>query len=181
MKAKTILLVALLLSGLYSSQQMNDYQFGAPFAISYPIGYVKSYDLNDVAAAQFSNPVNEKYSVVIQTEKDNLTFFQLAFSNLVEAGDYYSKAIKEGLVADNSLKYNSPKEISINGLKAVESTVEGSFIDGESGLSMQLFYHITIIEAAKHYYQIISWSTSKDKSKNLEEFRKIANSFKEIK
>lgn len=182
MKAKLKVLIALFIAGLFSAQQMNEYQFGMPFTMSYPIGYVKSYDLNDVAAAQFSSPVNEKYSIVIQTEKDNLTFFQLAFSNLVEAGDYYSKSIKDGLKDDQFLKYTNPKQLTINGESAVESTVEGTFSDdGSSSLSTQLYYHITIVETAKHYYQILSWCALKDKDKNVEEFRKIAKTFKENK
>ena len=179
MKSKTLLFVALLLSGIFSAQQMKEYNFGKPFQISYPAGYVKSYDLNDVAAAQFSSPVNEKYSIVIQTEKDHLTFYQLEFSDLVEAGTYYSKTIKDGLNDDASLKYFSPKEIKINGHNAVESTIEGSFTDEESGLTTKLFYNVTIVETNNHYYQIISWCAAKDKKKYEEEFRKIALSFKE--
>lgn len=179
MKSKTLLFVAILICSIFSAQQMKEYNFGEPFKISYPAGYVKSYDLNDVAAAQFSSPVNEKYSIVIQTEKDHLTFYQLAFTDLVEAGAYYSKTIKDGLIDDASLKYVSPKEIKVNGHNAVESTVEGSFVDEESGLTTKLFYNVTIVETVTHYYQIISWCAAKDKDKNLAEFRKIASSFKE--
>ena len=179
MNSKTLLFVALLFSGVFSAQQMKEYNFGKPFQISYPAGYVKSYDLNDVAAAQFSSPVNEKYSIIIQTEKDQLTFYQLEFSDLVEAGSYYSKTIKDGLNDDASLKYFTPKEIKINGHNAVESTIEGSFTDEESGLTTKLFYNVTIVETNNHYYQIISWCAAKDKKKYEEEFRKIASSFKE--
>ena len=107
MKSKTLLFVAIFLSGIFSAQQMKEYSFGQPFTMSYPAGYVKTYDLNDVAAAQFSSPINEKYSVVIQTEKDNLMFYQVDFSSLKEAGDYYSTSIKNGLIDDASLKYIS--------------------------------------------------------------------------
>lgn len=179
MNSKTLLVVVILFSGIFSGQQMKEYNFGKPFQISYPAGYVKSYDLNDVAAAQFSSPVNEKYSIVIQTEKDHLTFYQLEFSDLVQAGSYYSKTIKDGLNDDASLKYFSPKEIKINGHNAVESTIEGSFTDEESGLTTKLFYDVTIVETNNHYYQIISWCAAKDKKKYEEEFRKIASSFKE--
>lgn len=181
MKAKLKVLIAIFIGGLFSAQQMNEYQFGMPFTISYPIGYVKMYDLNDVAAAQFSSPVNGKHSMVIQTEKDNLTFFKVGFSNLLEAGDYYSKSIKEVFNDDQFLKYTNPKQLIINGQSAVESTVEGSFSDDESNLFTQLFYHITIVETAKHYYQILSWCALKDKDKNVEEFRKIAKTFRENK
>ena len=173
--------IAMFFSGIFSAQQMKEFSFGQPFKISYPAGYVKSYDLNDVASAQFSSPINEKYSIVIQTEKDNLTFFYFAFSNLVEAGEHYSKAITDGLQDDKSLKYTTPKALMINDQNAVETSIEGSFFEDESELSTQLFYHVTIVETAKHYYQIISWCALKDKNKNLEEFRKIAKSFKEIK
>lgn len=181
MKTKIIFFTAILLSGVFSAQQMKNYQFGTPFTISFPNGYVKSYDLNDVAAAQFSNSVNDKYSIVIQTEKENLTFFQLAFSTIEEAGEYYSKSIKDGLVDDATLKYIKPKEVKISDYAAAESIVEGSFIDEETSLTTPLFYHITIVETANYYFQIISWSSSEDKNKNLEEFRKIAQSFKEVK
>lgn len=179
MKSKMLLFFAILICSIFSAQQMKEYNFGEPFKISYPAGYVKSYDLNDVAAAQFSSPVNEKYSIVIQTEKNHLAFYQLAFTDLVEAGAYYSKTIKDGLIDDASLNYVSPKGIKMNGHNAVESTIEGSFVDEESGLTTKLFYNVTIVETVNHYYQIISWCAAKDKDKNLVEFRKIASSFKE--
>lgn len=180
MNSRTLLFLAIFLGGMLSAQPLKEYRFGVPFNISYPTNYIKVYDLNDVAAAQFSNVVNDKYSVVIQAERENLTFYQVTFSDIKEAAEFYSKNITAGLVDDITLKKTLPKQMVINNNQASETTIEGKFLDEESKTSTMLFYHITIVETAGYYYQIISWCNLKDKDKNVEEFRKIAKSFKEI-
>lgn len=181
MKKITLLFLLIFLSISFSAQKMTEYTFGTPFTMSFPVGYVKVYDLNDVAAAQFTNAVDDKYAIVVQTEKDNLTFVQVKFANISEAGNFYFKNIKDGLEDDSYKKQSAPKEITINGYKAVESTIEGSIMDDETQTSTQLFYYFAVVETPKNYYQILLWSDLKDKNKNLEEFRKIANTFKEFK
>ena len=88
MKTSTLLFLAVFFSSIFSAQQMKEYKFGTPITMSYPVGYVKVYDLNDVAVAQFTNAVDSKYAIVLQTEKDNLTFVQVEFANIKEAGNY---------------------------------------------------------------------------------------------
>ena len=179
MKTSTLLFLAVFFSSIFSAQQMKEYKFGTPITMSYPVGYVKVYDLNDVAVAQFTNAVDSKYAIVLQTEKDNLTFVQVEFANIKEAGNYYFTNIITGLKDDLSKKQSETKEISINGYKAAESIIEGTLIDDESDNSAQLFYYYVVVETPKNYYQILMWSDLKDKNKNLEEFKKIAKTFKE--
>lgn len=181
MKKFAFLFLILFFADPFSAQKMTEYKFGTPFTMSYPVGYLKVYNLNDVAAAQFTNAVDGKYAIVVQTEKDNLTFVQVAFANISEAGNFYFKNIKDGLEDDSHKKQSVAKEITINGYKAVESTIEGSIMDDETQTSTQLFYYFAVVETSKNYYQILLWSELKDKDKNLEEFRKIANTFKESK
>lgn len=181
MKKFAIFLLLVFFAIPFSAQKMTEYQFGTPFTMSFPVGYVKVYDLNDVAAAQFTNAVENKYAIVVQTEKDNLNFVQIAFANITDAGNFYFKNIKDGLEDDSFKKQSTPKEISINGYKAVESTIEGTLIDDESETSTQLFYYFAVVETTNNYYQILLWSDLKNKNKNVEEFRKIANTFKEVK
>lgn len=181
MKKFTFLFFLVFLSMSFSAQKMTEYKFGTPFNISFPVGYVKVYDLNLVAAAQFTNAVADKYAIVVQTEKDNLTFVQVEFANISEAGNFYFKNLKDGLEEDSFKIQSAPKEITINGYNAVESIIEGTLNDTESGTSTQLFYYFAIVETPKNYYQILMWSDVKNKNKYLEEFRKIANTFKELK
>lgn len=181
MKKFTFLFLILFFAVSFSAQKMTEYTFGTPFTMSFPVDYVKVYDLNNVAAAQFTNSVDGKYGIVVQTEKDNLTFVQVAFSKISEAGNFYFKNIKDGLEDDAYKKQSTPKEITINGYKAVESIIEGTIMYGETQASTQLMYYFAVVETPKNYYQILLWSDLKDKSKNLEEFKKIANTFKESK
>ena len=181
MKKFTFLFLLFLVSISVSAQKMEEYKFGTPFTMSFPIGYMKVYDLNDVAIAQFTNTIANKYAIVVQTEKDNLTFVQIAFPTIEDAGNYYFKNILDGLEDDSIKKLSAQKIITINGYKAIESVIEGTMIDAETETSTALFYYFAVVETPKNYYQILLWSDLKDKSKNLEEFKKIANTFKESK
>lgn len=176
---KKFLLIALFLSAFFSAQQIKDYNFGVPFTISYPAGYMKTYDLNDFAASQFTNAVHSKHSVIIDVEKDNLTFAKVNFVDLQEAGQYYTDMINGGLLEDRYFKNSKVKEFLINGLQAAEVLIDGTMKDEEeTEISVQLFYLLTVVESEDHYFQILSWCNLKDKNKNLEEFRKIAQTFK---
>ena len=88
---KNFFLIASLLFFNFSfAQNLKKYTIGKPIEISLPGNYVKSYDLNEVAIAQFKNPVKDKYVLVIQTEKDHLFSEQISFQNISEACEYYS-------------------------------------------------------------------------------------------
>ncbi|MEC5157728.1 hypothetical protein [Chryseobacterium sp. MP_3.2] len=176
---KNFILIALFFSATFSAQQMTEYGFGVPYTISYPAGYMKTYDLNDYAASQFTNAVHGKHSVIIDVEKDNLTFAKVNFVNIKEAGQYYTDMINGGLIEDQYFKNSKVKEILINGLQAAEVSIEGTMQDEEDKeISVQLFYLLTLVESKDHYFQILSWCNLKDKNKNLEEFRKISQTFK---
>ena len=160
---------------------MTDYNFGKPFSISYPTDYSKVYDLNEVASAQFSNEQLGKYSIVIQTEKENLKFANVTYTNIVNAGQSFANNLKAGLVDDAYLKLSDTKEITINNYKASESTVQGTYAGGEIGASAELFYYLAVVETQNHYYQILLWCNKSDKDKYVQEFKNIAKTFKESK
>lgn len=179
MKLKLTFIISLLF-GMFSAQQIKEYKFGAPIKISVPSTYVKSYDLNDLAIAQFTNAVNEKYLVIIQTEKEHLTSVQVSFADIAEAGNYYVKSLLNGLAENGKRTVSSPKKMKIGNNAAAEILVQGTLIDEEGRTETDLFYHLTVVETPLHYYQIISWSQLKDRNKNLTEFMNIANSFAEL-
>ena len=179
MKLKLAFIISLLF-GMFSAQQIKEYKFGAPIKISVPSTYVKSYDLNDFAIAQFTNAVNEKYVVVIQTEKDHLTSVQVSFVDTADAGSYYAKSLSDGLSENGKKSVSPPKKVKIGSYEAAELMVQGTMHDEEANTEADLFYHLTVVETPAHYYQIISWSALKDRNKNLNEFMNIANSFAEL-
>lgn len=173
-------IICVLLSGIFSAQQVKEYKIGTPVKLSVPSTYVKSYDLNDFALAQFTNAVSEKYVIVIQAEKAHLTSVQVLFADITEAADYYVKSIFDGLAENGKRNITEPKKIKIGSYDAAELLVQGTLIDDVENTEVDLFYHLTVIETPAHYYQIISWSSLKDRNKNLSEFANIAGSFTEL-
>lgn len=178
MKIKFLLLTVILVSALFPAQEIKEYRFGEPFIISLPKNYVKSYDLNDVAVAQFTNAFQEKYFVIIATEREHFEAVKVSFSNIAEAGEYYLNSLKNGLLDDQTLKIIKVQNVKDHNYPAADLTVEGTLYDAETQLSVQLFYHLTVVETPTSYYQLLSWCNLKDKNKNIDEFRKIAKSFK---
>ena len=177
---KNFFLIASLLFFNFSfAQNLKKYTIGKPIEISLPGNYVKSYDLNEVAIAQFKNPVKDKYVLVIQTEKDHLFSVQISFQNISEACEYYSKSVTNSLDKNEERKEGKISAKKINGFESAERTIEGVFIDEETGEKADLFYLLTVVETPDYYYQILSWSLSKDKKESLEEFQNIVSSFKE--
>ena len=179
MKLK-LAIICVLLFGVFSAQQMKEYKVGNPIKIAVPSTYVKSYDLNDFALAQFTNAVNDKYVVIIQTEKEHLTSLQVSFADIAEAGNYYVKSLVDGLAENGKKTVSTPKKMKIGNNDAAELLVQGTFIDEEDHTETDLFYHLTVVETPAYYYQIISWSQLKDRNKNLSEFMNIAKSFAEL-
>lgn len=176
---RSLLFTLLLFAVFASAQKMKEYTFGQPFVISYPEEYWKVYDLNEVASAQFSDEAHGKYSVIIQTEKENLSFEKVAYTDILDASTAYSQNLVAGLKQDAALQQTAPKKITIGNYKAAESTVQGNFTVEEGGEVAKLFYYLTVVETPGHYYQLVFWCNLADKAKNEEEFRKIAKSFKE--
>ena len=181
MKTRTLFLVLVFFTTTAFSQKMTDYSFGKPFTISYPTDYAKVYDLNEVASAQLSSETQGKYSIIIQTEKENLKFAKISYANIIEAGNSFANNLKAGLLDDANLLLSDTKEITINNYKASESTVQGTFSNSEIGSSADLFYYLAVVETQNYFYQLVFWCSEKDKTKNLEEFKKIAKTFKESK
>lgn len=179
MKLK-LTIISVLLFGVFSAQQMKEYKVGKPIKIAVPSTYVKSYDLNDFALAQFTNAVNDKYVVIIQTEKEHLTSLQVAFADIAEAGEYYAKSLIDGLAENAKRTVSAPRKLKIDNKDAVELLVQGTLTDVTDQTEADLFYHLTVVETPAHYYQIISWSELKDRNRNLNEFMNIANSFVEL-
>ena len=69
---KTVFLIALLIFGIFSSQEWKEVTIGSPFKISYPTNYVKTYDLNADASLQIMNAIKEKYTIIIQDDREAL-------------------------------------------------------------------------------------------------------------
>ena len=177
---RAIFLISLLTFGIFSSQEWKEVTVGTPFKISYPTSYLKTYDLNSDASLQIMNAIKEKYTIIIQDDRESLKDLKLEFTDNEEALNYYAKSIAEGLADNKKKKISKIKNFKIGDYNASEMIIEGQTSDEETGELMSLFYFYTLIETPNNYYQVLSWSKLEDREKYEEEFRNIAKSFKEI-
>ena len=176
----TVFLIALLIFGIFSSQEWKEVTIGSPFKISYPTNYVKTYDLNADASLQIMNAIKEKYTIIIQDDREALKDLKLEFTDSEEALAYYAKNIIEGLKDNDKKKASKIKNFKIGDYNASEMAIEGQTSDDETGELMNIFYFYTVIKTPNNYYQILSWSKLEDRQKYEDEFRDIAKSFKEL-
>lgn len=177
---KTILSFALFAATTLSAQNLKEIVVGHPFKITYPSNYVKTYDLNDTASLQIMNAVQEKFTIIIQDDREALDALKVIFNNNEEALTYYSKEMIDGLDNNNSKKISPIKNYKINDNDLSEISIEGQMKDEESNEVINFFYLFTVIKTPTNYYQIVSWTRLENRNKYEEEFRNIAKSFKEI-
>lgn len=161
------------------SQEYKQVKVGQSFNFSYPISYNKVFDLNDSASLQLSNIVQNKYCIIIQDEKEGLSQNKINFSGIEEAMNFYSKNLINSLIDNPNKKISDFKSVTVNGYNAGEILIEGDVYDEEIKKNLTLFYLYSVIETDKFYYQIFSWCLKDKKDTYLNEFRKMANSFKE--
>ena len=62
--------------------------------------------------------------------------------------------------------------MEINGLNALQFDITGSIEQ------VNLHYFVTLIEAAENFHQVICWTLKTRYERYIEEYRKIAASFK---
>ena len=141
---------------------------------------MKTYDLNADASLQIMNAIKEKYTIIIQDDREALKDLKLEFSDSEEALAYYAKNIIEGLKDNDKKKASKIKNFKIGDYNASEMAIEGQTSDDETGELMNIFYFYTVIKTPNNYYQILSWSKLEDRQKYEDEFRDIAKSFKEL-
>lgn len=176
---RKLIISIVLLTVSFSFAQTSTIRVGQTFTVDYPNSFVRTYDLNESASLQMINLALGKFSIIIQDEKASLDHFKIKFGNLEEALDFYIKNLVASM-EEGSTKKSGLKTLKINNYNTIEMELEGALKDEETSELSKIFYHFSIVETPNYYYQILSWSSQENKSKYIEEFRKIAGSFKEV-
>jgi len=162
-----------------SGNKTQKVEINSKYSLDLPDFLSKTSGLNENASLQYQNLLKEFYIIVIDESSEE---FYDAIKENQEYLDYYTEdflgysEFVYDLIVESLYSYESTewKDLKINNLNARQIGISGKI----SGLDV--YYHYTIIEGAKDYYQVLIW-TLKDK---LEEHKpymdEIANSFKEI-
>jgi hypothetical protein len=146
------------------------------YSIEVPDFMKKTTALNQGASLQLHNETKEFFTVVIDEPQDEFNEMMMVLENQYDASiTGYSNLISDNLklmVEEN--KFSELKEIEIDSKKAKLFTIEGKVDEHD------VVYHLGFIEGKKHYYQIVSWTSSKQKEANLKNMENIVLSFKEL-
>jgi hypothetical protein len=166
---KIFFLIILIISlPCYSQSNFSEVKIGHVYYVSLPEYLTEATDLNKDASLQYQNTVKVAYVIVIEDPKKSLKEAGMVFQNPLEFYDYFAKNfLKEDAIV------NKPKELKINGNKAVQVEVQ-QYVE-----ETDIFYLITVIETKTYFYKMLAWTIPENKDKLIDDFKKIANSFKE--
>lgn len=174
---KTILsffLLSLLLIGC-AKEEIQSIKIKNQYTIEVPNFMSQTAILNRDASLQVQNEAKEFFTVVIDEPQAEFNEMMLTLGNQYESNfTGYTNLITDNLklmVEKNN--FSEIKDVTIDDKKAKLFTIEGT-VD-----SHEIIYHLGFIEGKKHYYQIVSWTSSKQKKANFKNMEQIVHSFKE--
>ena len=174
-KYGTLLSLTLLVSAC-QKQNVISHEIKKQYTIEVPDFMSKTAVLNRDASLQVQNEAKEFFTVVIDESKTDFNEMMVSLGNQYE-GEFagYTNLITDNLklmVEKNN--FSEIQEVTIATKKAKLFTIEGT-VDLH-----EIVYHLGFIEGKNHYYQIVSWTSSKQKKANIENMQQIVYSFKEI-
>ncbi|MEM7086043.1 MAG: hypothetical protein AAF489_07665 [Bacteroidota bacterium] len=159
----------------YKTETLED-----DFQISIPKEMKKASQLNQDAAMQFENKIDNSYLAIIKEDRfDFLEAYGAAGvldNNLSDIGNYRKIQVDFFVKRLVLLEESEPDALTINDRKAeqVEFTCQ------VPNANSNIFYVMTFVEGEDELYMIISWTVSLLKEEHKESFYAIANSFKEL-
>ena len=123
-------------------------------------------DLNDVADIQVANLWNENYLIVLSDPK--IDFDSITIED-------HSQITRQILLENvkNSQVSSGPKELEINGRKALQYELRGS-VDG-----IKVIYLHTTVDGKEFFHQIVAWTIPSKLQKTRPVLESVINSFKE--
>ena len=122
--------------------------------------------LNPEGDLQIYNPKKEKYFMALLEPKEDFTDFSLQA--------YYDIVTEPFLSSLDTPNQGEVKEVTINGNKALQYTLEG-VID-----NINIVYLVTVIETPTHYGQLMAWTIKSEWDEYKEEYTNLVDSFKEV-
>lgn len=149
----------------------NTTQINKQYSIEIPSYFweAKPEQLNPEASLSYYNYYRNAYLIVIDKPLSSFQNFDIT---------QYIAQTKASLTAN----MQSPQQIDstqniINNLPAVQLSITGT-VKGDKEVAEKLYYRIAYIQSKTHIYQIIIWSWDSYRSKFLNDFNRIVNSFK---
>lgn len=121
--------------------------------------------LHPESELQIYNPLKEKYFMTLLESKEDFTDFSLQA--------YYDIVTETFLSSVDISNQSDVKEVTINGNKALQYTLEGT-VD-----NLNVVYLVTVIETPEHYGQLMAWTLKSKWDQYKDEYADLVNSFKE--
>ncbi|WP_232695998.1 LptM family lipoprotein [Brevibacillus daliensis] len=111
------------------------------------------------------DPQKEKYFMALLESKEDFTDSSLQ--------KYYDTVTESFVSSLDTPKQGDVKEVTINGNKALQYTLEGT------SDNLNVAYLVTVIETPTHYGQLMVWTLKSNWDGYKDEYTNLINSFKE--
>ncbi len=122
--------------------------------------------LNDEAAIQIGNPVEENYLIVLPEAKVDLHGWNIDKHSKITLGNL--------LYLVDFPEIRGPEIMKINGYDAIQYEVHG----GADGVNIS--YILTTIETSEYFNQVLAWTLTSRYQKNKKTLKKAIESFQEV-
>lgn len=134
--------------------------------ITIPARWKEETRLNEEAALQASDVLNEMYVVVLKNSKED-------FENI--SVEKYSELTRATFMERlSSPQMGTPSSLVINGYPALQCEVRGTVEN------VKIAYLHVVAETPEHFYQIVTWTLPSRFDKNRAQLEEVTRSFKEI-
>jgi hypothetical protein len=179
MKKFGLLLLALIvMAGCQPDKKIQTVEIDKRYSIELPEFTSKTSGLNQDASLEYQNLAKEFYIIVIDEpiEEFHEAIIESDLADIYSP-DFmgYSLYVSDLFLGTVDIYSESDfKEMTINKLKGQQKEVEGKV----SGI--EVYYHYTMVQGAKNYYQVLMWTLLSKKDEHKEQMDEIVNSFKEL-
>jgi len=124
-------------------------------------------DLHEEAALQTANLLSDQYAIVISESKAD-------FNEDILLEDYTDLLKRSTKMKVSDVTFTESKLLEINGYPASQYEAEGS-VD-----KIKIKWIFTVINAPKHFHQVVAWTTPSRFEQNKPVLTEVINSFKEL-
>ena len=179
MKKRILLLLisTVLLASCYSDAKRT-VKVKDKYTLELPRAFEKARNLNKDASLQYQNIYKDLYVIVIDEQKSGVknlleenSMTDVYNPNLKGYSDIIIHGIDPTIVIDSMPPF---KEAMINGLKSRQVTFEGN------SQNLDIVWKFAFIEGKDTFYQMMVWTSAKNRAELEKEMEDIIHSFKEI-
>jgi hypothetical protein len=171
-----------LLSCVNNEQEWQTVRALNAYSIDVPAGMKPTTELNSVASLQYEWEEEELYTICIRENKEEIkkVFLENGFDSASKEAipvETYAQLVLTAFENNMHVITHSPiqKIKSTQGYLGVQTEIT-SEIDGNEG-----YYIFSVLETREDYYQIVSWTLNKFKSRHRGSMLRMCNSFRILK